>query len=101
MAIVYQSGSVYTDTTGQLVTGRTKIAYIVFCPSNTNDEVVLRDGTANTDPIKITLHGEGARKLIYLDFSSKPMVFNAGIHCSVLSANCHLTLVLTSEGANA
>lgn len=98
MAITYQSGSVYADSTGQLVTGRAKVAYIIFCPHNSGDEFVLRDGTGGSDPVKLTIHGAGTHQLVFLDFSRRPMLFNDGIYLSTISANCHLTVVLTNEG---
>ena len=98
MAITYQSGSIYATSTGQLVTGRVKVAYIMFCPHSNGDEVVLRDGTSGSDPIKFDIHGSGSYATVFLDFSNKPVVFADGIYCSVLSANCHLTIVLTNEG---
>lgn len=100
MPITYQSGSIYTDTTGALADSRTKIAYIVFTGNSAGDSLELLDGTTGSDPVKIVLRTAVANDTIYLDFSNKPMLFNNGIYCSALSAGCDLTLVLTSEGAS-
>lgn len=99
MAIVYQSGSVYATSVGQLVSGRTKVAHIIFCPHSGGDEMILHDGTSGSDPIKLDLHGSGAHQTIHLDLSSKPMVFATGIYLGTISANCHVTIITTNEGA--
>jgi hypothetical protein len=98
MAITYQSGSVYADAAGQLITGRVKVAYLVFCPANGADQLTLRDGTSGSDPIKLNIHGEAAHRIVFLDFSNKPLVFNDGIYLSALGASSYLTLVITNEG---
>lgn len=100
MAIVYQSGSVYADTTGQLVTGRAKIAYIIFSPNSNGDEFTLRDGTSGSDPVKITVASTSSTSPTVINLSDKPMVFISGIYLSSISLSCHLTIVLTNEGAN-
>jgi hypothetical protein len=98
MAITYRSGSVYTDVAGQLVTGKIKIAYIIFTPSSNGDEFTLHDGTSGSDPKKLQIHGDTGYRPVIIDLSASPMLFEDGIYCGTIDANCHLTLVLTSKG---
>ena len=100
MAITYQSGSVYTDTTGALTATRSKVSCIIFTTSSAGDSFTLRDGTSGSDPIKIIVKHNTATNTYVIDLSSNPLVFNEGIYLSALSASCHLTIVVTSQGAS-
>lgn len=100
MAIVYQSGSIYATSTGQLITGRAKVAYILFNAQANNDNFELQDGLNNTSPIKLHIHSDNGLGPTVIDISKSPLVFNSGIYLSILPTNCHLTLILTNEGAS-
>jgi hypothetical protein len=97
MAITYQSGSVYIDVAGLAVTGRTKIAHMIFTGANKTDSVTLIDNTSGTTPVKIVLTGSSTASTQSYYFSV-PMLFNTGIYCSAISASCSLTLITTAGG---
>ncbi len=99
MANTFQSGTLYIDSTGQLFTGAIKVSYIVFRANANHDELVLRDGTANTAPIKASVQIDVAKRTAIFDFSRNPIVFQTGIHCSAITSGAVATLQTTSQGA--
>lgn len=97
MANVYQSGSVYADSVGQLVTGRCRVSHIIFYGASAGNAATVRDGTSGSDAIKATITASGTHSTIHLDLSGDPMLFNEGIYLSAISASCHVTLILTRD----
>lgn len=100
MAVVYQSGSAYINSTGLMITGRAKVAYLLFTSDEEADSVTLIDNTSGSTPVKLVVKSAVADETVMLDFSRNPLVFNTGIYCSAISANCHITLVLTNSGGS-
>jgi len=97
MANVYQSGSIYVDSTGSLISKRCKVAYIIFTADSNNHNIILRDGTTSGAPLKLKVQSASGKSTTYLDFSKHPIVFNSGIYATI-DSNATATLVLTSEG---
>lgn len=100
MAIVYQSGSIYADATGQLYTGRIKIAYIIFTGDASGSTCMLRDGTSGTAPQKLRLITDTNHGSVVIDLTARALTFNDGIYLSQISANSNITLIVTTEGAS-
>jgi hypothetical protein len=95
----YTSGSIYTDQTGLLFTGRCKVAMSLFNNNGIATSVTLHDGTGGGDPIKVILKGDSNKGTHDIAYSPAYLVFNTGIYCSAISASCALTLILTSAGS--
>lgn len=92
-----QSGSVYIDTnSAQVYTTKAKVAYVIYTSSAAGDNLVLIDGGAGGDPIKLNIKNPTATNTMVLDFSAKPLIFQDGIYVSALSASSVATLILTS-----
>jgi len=99
MANTFQSGTLYVDSTGQVFTGAIKISYVVFRANAANDELILRDGTAGTAPIKLSIQIDTAKRTQTFDFSRNPIVFQTGVYCSAVTASAVATLQTTTQGA--
>lgn len=92
------TGSVYIDSTGALISSKSKVAYIIFTANASSDSLTLHDGSSGSDPIKLTIKGASANQSVQFDFSRKPMLFQNGIYCAAISAGAVATLVLTTSG---
>ena len=95
---VNTAGSIYTDQSGLLFTGRIKVAYVIIVSTAANATGILRDGTSGSASIKSYIASAVANSTTLLDFSNSPIVFANGIYLSSLSANTHVTIVTTSAG---
>lgn len=97
MANNVQSGTIYIDTnSAQVYTKKAKVAYVIYTSSAAGDNLILRDGDAGTDPIKLNIKNPTNTNTMVLDFSRKPILFQDGIYVSALSASSIATLVLTA-----
>lgn len=102
MANTPRTNTIYIDTNAeQVYNGRCKVAYIIHTASGANDQIVLRDGDGNTDPLKLSIKNPTANATMTIDLSSSPIIFQDGIYVSTLSAGSVCTLILTSgNGSN-
>ena len=97
MAITYQAGSVYIDTTGLAISGKCKISQIIFTSANKADSATLIDNTSGATPVKLVITGsstESTRSIVF----PVPMMFTAGVYCSALSAGTSVTLITAFSG---
>ena len=100
MAAVFQSGSVYVTDTNAVAVGKAcKVAYILFTPSSGGDNIALFDSAASAANQKLIIKGATANQTVFIDLSSKPLVFTNGVWAT-MSASGTATLILTSEGAS-
>lgn len=98
MANTYNSGSVYVDTDGHVVTKPCRVAYILFTPDAANDAAVVYDGSSTSAPLKMKLQGATAKQTMYFSFAEKPLSFSTGVYVDIPTSGT-MTLILTSEGA--
>lgn len=83
---------VYVDSTGSITTNRTKVAYVFLTPSNTNDLVTLGETESGSPAMTITCDGD--KKMVMIDVSRRPMVFN-GLFIQDISSGAVATIVTT------
>lgn len=98
MANAIRGNKIYIDSTGAVSTQRVKVAYVLFCPNNNGDEVALRETSSDVNIFH--LHGETAKKPVFLDFSANPMVFNNGLYVQTLSSGAVCVIITTNRGGD-
>jgi len=100
MAAVFQAGSVYvTDTNAVAVSKACRVAYIIFTPASSGDNITLFDSSSSAATTKMVIKGATAAQTVLIDLSAKPMSFANGVWAT-MSASGTATLILTSEGAS-
>jgi len=100
MALTNSAGTIYTDATGLLYTGRVKVSYIIITAASSHAEATLHDGTSGSDPIKLVIRNGTNNDSQMFDFSSSPVVFNSGIYLSTIGTGARVMLITTSAGAS-
>lgn len=96
MANAVTGNKIYVDSTGELTTTRTKVAYILFTPDDANDEMILKETASGATCLH--LRGSTAKQTVQYDFTDVPLVFQQGIYVSALTSNAKATLITTSGG---
>ena len=99
MANARTGNKIFIDSTGAVISGANqpvKIAYILFTPNSTHDELLLRETVNGDDCLYLRL--DLAKDTRLFDFSRKPIVFNNGIYVQTLSSGPKAVLITTSAG---
>lgn len=96
MANSTTGNKIYIDSTGEITDARTKVAYIMFTPSASNDALILKETSSGSAVLKI--QAATAKTTLQYDFSRKPLVFNNGIYVDTLTSGAVVTLVTTQGG---
>lgn len=96
MANAVTGNKIYLDATGAVTTSRKKVAYIVFTPDASNDQLILRETSGGANCISV--RGATAKDTMVLDFSARPIVFNNGIYVQTLTSGATATLITTESG---
>lgn len=96
MANVRTGNKFYVDSTGELTSVRTQVAYILFTPANAGDQIVLRESAAGADVFQ--LQAAVADDTKHFDFSARPIVFPNGIYVQTLTTGAKAVFILTEAG---
>lgn len=70
-----------------------KIAYIIFTPNTSNDEILLRETSDGADCFY--LRSATGKDSKYFDFSRSPLFFPNGIYVQTLTSGAKAVLVTT------
>lgn len=88
---------IWIEETGTVVSGKpVKVAYILFTPDATSDQMVLRETSSGSDCFFV--RGAVAKDTICLDFHARPIIFQNGIHVQTLTSGAKAVLITTEAG---
>lgn len=87
---------IFIDSTGAIITGSVKVAYVLFTPDSAEDELVLRETASGADCFYI--RGATAKQTALYRMPEVPLTFTNGIYVQTLTAGAKVVLVTTSTG---
>lgn len=94
MANARIANKILIDSTGVIVEGPIKVAYVLFTANTANDEILIRETASGADCFHV--RAATAKDTKYFDFSRAPLVFSNGIYVQTLTSGAKAVMITTT-----